>query len=207
MSSNTFISATDGQIVLFLTPGDLAALKQAAAFPFALRYRLSDKEPFVLPSWSPRREALASRYSTEQAQSDYLAYKGIPPHLDDTTTKELIARREALFETTRKQQELRKRMVKESHAHLFATLIEPKRGPRPGQDKLWRKMAWSYFEDLAAIRKINSATPQCELFHLITEELFAWGIRVKIDALRHMGTDWKAELRQLAPLEYDEHCQ
>ena len=79
MSSNTFISSTDGQIVLFLTPGDLAALKQAAAFPFALRYRLSDKEPFVLPSWSPRREALANRYSTEQAQSDYLAYKGIPP--------------------------------------------------------------------------------------------------------------------------------
>lgn len=90
--------------------------------------------------------------------------------------------------------------VANSGAHNFGKILGPKRGPKPGQDPWWPRMAWSYFKDLAAIGAIHSASTQAEVFRLIVTELAVWQIRVTADALRHIdGSDWKDEIEKLGP--------
>lgn len=244
MNEDDFIRTAEGALVLYLTRPDLEDLKRASEFPYGLRYKFSELEPYTLPNWNHRTNTLGSRFSTKEAQHEYLIDMRLRGRIPMTPMEHRIhlhilpdqandvgaqydpfaemyyvpddrpdvnelkasyvggahkARWEAWRTSIRTRKEMQRRAIRESHAYLFAREIAPRRGPKPGCDRWWRNMAWSYFQDLAAIGTIHSNSSQTELFDLIVNELFFWSIHITPGALRRIGTDWKAELRKLPP--------
>lgn len=72
MNTVPFITSPDSLIILYLTPNDLDELKRDGEFPYGLRRRKEELAPFVLPDWSPRKETLGARFSTNDARDRYL---------------------------------------------------------------------------------------------------------------------------------------